>query len=63
MMGPDDRVVDHVSASITLDQFGQSFEHRLDPASISPEDAVPLAASSGRCRHCATVRAIHIMPS
>ena len=47
MMRPDNRAVDHVGASIPLDQFSQSFEHcfeyaGLDPASISAEDAVPL---------------------
>jgi hypothetical protein len=48
MMRPDNCAVDHVGASIPLDQFSQSFEHcfehtGLDPASISAEDAVPLA--------------------
>lgn len=48
MMCPDNRAVDHVGASIPLDQFGQGFEHRLeyaglDPASVTAEDAVPLA--------------------
>lgn len=48
MMCPDDGAVDHVGASIPLKQFGQSFQHcfehtGLDPASISAEDAVPLA--------------------
>ncbi len=48
MVRPDDSAIDHVSASISLDQFGQRLEHRLehaslDPTSISAEDAVPLA--------------------
>lgn len=48
MMCPDNRAVDHVGASIALDQFGQGFEHcleyaSLDPASVTAEDAVPLA--------------------
>ncbi|OJY01941.1 MAG: hypothetical protein BGP07_02240 [Rhizobiales bacterium 63-22] len=48
MMCPDDGAVDHVGASIPLDQFGQSFQHcfehaGLNPAPISAEDAVPLA--------------------
>ena len=48
MMRPDNCAVDHVGASIPLDQFSQSFKHcfehaGLDPASISAEDAVPFA--------------------
>jgi hypothetical protein len=48
MMCPDNGAVDHVGASIPLDQFSQSFEHGFehagfDPASISAEDAVPFA--------------------
>lgn len=48
MMGPDNCAVDHVGASIPLDQVSQSFEHcfehaGFDPPSISTEDAVPLA--------------------
>ena len=48
MVCSDDSAVDHVGASIPLDQFGQRLKHRLehagfDPASISAEDAVPLA--------------------
>ncbi len=48
MMCPDNGAVDHVGASIPIDQFGQCFEHRLkhaglDPASIPAEDAVPFA--------------------
>ena len=48
MMCPDNGAVDHVGASIPFDEFGQSFEHRLehagsDPSSVTAEDAVPLA--------------------
>ena len=48
MVSPDNGAVDHVGTSIPLDQFRQRFEHRLehadlDPASVAPEDAVPLA--------------------
>ncbi len=48
MMYPDNCAVDHVGASIPLDHLCQRFEHcfehtGLDPASISAEDAVPLA--------------------
>lgn len=48
MMCPDNGAIDHVGASIPLDQFNQSFKHcfehtGLDPASISAEDAIPLA--------------------
>jgi len=48
MMCPDNGAVDHVGASIPIGHPGQRFEHRfehtgLDPASIAPEDAVPLA--------------------
>ena len=48
MMCPDNCAVDHVGASIPLDHLCQRFEHcfehtGLDPASISAEDAVPLA--------------------
>lgn len=48
MMCPDNRAVDHVGASISIDHLCQRFEHclehaGLDPASISAEDAVPLA--------------------
>jgi hypothetical protein len=48
MMCPDDGAVDHVGASIPFDEFGQSFEHRLehaglDPSSVTAEDAVPFA--------------------
>lgn len=48
MMCPDNGAVDHVGASIPLDHLCQRFEHRfehagLDPASVAPEDAIPLA--------------------
>jgi hypothetical protein len=48
MMCPDNSAVDHVSASIPIDHLRQRFEHRLeytslDPSSVTPEDAVPLA--------------------
>jgi len=47
-MCPDNSAVDHVGASISLDHLRQRFEHRLehagfDPASVTAEDAVPLA--------------------
>jgi hypothetical protein len=48
MMCPDNGAVDHVGASIPIDQFGQGFEHRLehaclDPSSVTAENAVPFA--------------------
>ncbi|MDR7031320.1 hypothetical protein J2X35_000001 [Mesorhizobium sp. BE184] len=48
MMGPDNGAIDHVGASIPLDQFSQRFEHRLEPAGLDPssvtaEVAVPFA--------------------
>jgi hypothetical protein len=66
MMRPDDGTVDHVGTSVSFDQIGEGFEHGvkhpgLHPSSVATEDAVPLPYSSGRCRHCAPVRAIHII--
>ena len=48
MMCPDDGAVDHIGASVPFNEFGQSFEHRLehaglDPSSVTAEDAVPFA--------------------
>ena len=48
MVCPDNCAVDHVGASIPLDHLCQRFEHcvehaGLHPATISAEDAVPLA--------------------
>ena len=48
MMCPDNGAIDHVSASIPLDQFGQGFQHRLehaglDPSPVTAKDAVPFA--------------------
>jgi hypothetical protein len=65
MMCPDNGAVDHVGASIPLDHLRQSLEHGLehgglDPASISAEDAVPLAVF---VRQMSPLRAIHIMLS
>jgi hypothetical protein len=53
MMCSDNGAVDHVGASIPLDHLCQRFEHRFehagfDPASISAEDAVPLAVFIGQ---------------
>lgn len=58
-MGPDNGAIDHVGASIPLDQFGQRFEHRLehaglDPSSVTAEDAVPFAVF---VRHMSPLRA------
>jgi hypothetical protein len=53
MMCPDNGAIDHVGASIPLDQFGQRFEHSLehtglDPSPISAKDAVPFAVFVGQ---------------
>jgi hypothetical protein len=53
MVGPHNSAVDHVGASISLDQLGQGFEHRveharLNPSPISPEDAVPFTVFVGK---------------
>lgn len=53
MMCPDNGAVDHVGASVPLDQLGQRFEHSLehtglDPSPISAKDAVPFAVFVGQ---------------
>jgi hypothetical protein len=76
MMCPDHGAVDHVGRAIPLYHLGECLEEcvehaHLHPAPIAPEHAVPLAPglrrgrpySSGRCRPCDPVRAIHSMPS
>lgn len=64
-MCPDNGAVDHVGASIPLNHLCQRFEHGLehtglDPASISAEDAVPLAVFVGQMSPlCAGARHPH----
>ncbi len=53
MMCPDHGAVDHVGGGVSLRQFRQRFEHRvehagLDPSSVAAEDAVPLAIFVGQ---------------
>ena len=53
MMCPDDGAVDPIGGAIALGHLRERFKHRveharLDPSSISPEDAVPLAIFIGQ---------------
>ncbi|MEN7454062.1 hypothetical protein AAAK29_25800 [Mesorhizobium sp. CCNWLW179-1] len=65
---PDKGAVDHVGGSIALDHICQGFEHclehaGLDPASIAPEDAIPLAEFIRRLSPLCAGARHHIMPS